>query len=107
MNFFFLMIRRPPSSTRTATLFPYTTPFRSTRRDVDVRRLETLRVVVKKPCHHPHEEGVGFRIVELLGLQNTRARRKKRRAYGGNYSRTIRARQFEIIFFRHTIFLSL
>src|SRR3546814_2175172 len=65
-----------------------------TRRDVDERRLETLRVVVKKPCHHPHEEGVGFRIVELLGLQNTRARRKKRRAYGGNYSRTIRARQF-------------
>src|SRR3546814_4222551 len=78
-----------------------------TRRDVDERRLETLRVVVKKPCHHPHEEGVGFRIVELLGLQNTSARRKKRRAYGGNYSRTIRARQFEILFYRHTIFLSL
>src|SRR3546814_5597235 len=27
--FFFLRIRRPPSSTRTATLFPYTTLFRS------------------------------------------------------------------------------
>src|SRR3546814_10356932 len=27
--FFFLMIRRPPSSTRTDTLFPYTTLFRS------------------------------------------------------------------------------
>src|SRR3546814_14407587 len=27
---FFLMIRRPPSSTRTDTLFPYTTLFRST-----------------------------------------------------------------------------
>src|SRR3546814_9244742 len=27
--FFFLMIRRPPRSTRTDTLFPYTTPFRS------------------------------------------------------------------------------
>src|SRR3546814_3455429 len=27
--FFFLMIRRPPSSTRTATLSPYTTLFRS------------------------------------------------------------------------------
>src|SRR3546814_11682017 len=26
---FFLMIRRPPRSTRTATLFPYTTLFRS------------------------------------------------------------------------------
>src|SRR3546814_18218650 len=30
--FFFLMIRRPPRSTRTDTLFPYTTLFRSTAR---------------------------------------------------------------------------
>src|SRR3546814_15650541 len=30
--FFFLMIRRPPRSTRTDTLFPYTTLFRSTER---------------------------------------------------------------------------
>src|SRR3546814_7886358 len=29
---FFLMIRRPPRSTRTDTLFPYTTLFRSRRR---------------------------------------------------------------------------
>src|SRR3546814_9967035 len=29
---FFLMIRRPPRSTRTDTLFPYTPLFRSTRR---------------------------------------------------------------------------
>src|SRR3546814_4976225 len=28
-DFFFLMIRRPPRSTRTDTLFPYTTLFRS------------------------------------------------------------------------------
>src|SRR3546814_16782301 len=28
-HFFFLMIRRPPKSTRSATLFPYTTLFRS------------------------------------------------------------------------------
>src|SRR3546814_11472404 len=28
---FFLMIRRPPSATRTNTLFPYTTLFRSNR----------------------------------------------------------------------------
>src|SRR3546814_4413652 len=28
-SFFFLMIRRPPRSTRTDTLFPYTTLFRS------------------------------------------------------------------------------
>src|SRR3546814_12702860 len=30
---FFLMIRRPPRSTRTDTLFPYTTLFRSEERD--------------------------------------------------------------------------
>src|SRR3546814_16593369 len=30
--FFFLMIRRPPRSTRTDTLFPYTTLFRSSQR---------------------------------------------------------------------------
>src|SRR3546814_16373473 len=29
INIFFLMIRRPPRSTRTDTLFPYTTLFRS------------------------------------------------------------------------------
>src|SRR3546814_19587788 len=34
--FFFLMIRRPPRSTRTDTLFPYTTLFRSH----DLPRLE-------------------------------------------------------------------
>src|SRR3546814_5122051 len=34
MLFFFLMIRRPPRSTRTDTLFPYTTLFRSDRSDV-------------------------------------------------------------------------
>src|SRR3546814_3750997 len=32
-SFVFLMIRRPPRSTRTDTLFPYTTLFRSTARD--------------------------------------------------------------------------
>src|SRR3546814_15307270 len=38
--FFFLMIRRPPRSTRTDTLFPYTTLFRSDRagRVVDRRQ---------------------------------------------------------------------
>src|SRR3546814_2188871 len=38
--FFFLMIRRPPRSTRTDTLFPYTTLFRSARA---ARRLHVVR----------------------------------------------------------------
>src|SRR3546814_5472653 len=33
-NVFFLMIRRPPRSTRTDTLFPYTTLFRSYQGDL-------------------------------------------------------------------------
>src|SRR3546814_8464868 len=37
--FFFVMIRRPPRSTRTDTLFPYTTLFRSSR------SLSALRIV--------------------------------------------------------------
>src|SRR3546814_8566588 len=34
--FFFLMIRRPPRATRTDTLFPYTTLFRSLQHEVVV-----------------------------------------------------------------------
>src|SRR3546814_10038594 len=37
MFFFFLMIRRPPRSTRTDTLFPYTTLFRSARATIPSR----------------------------------------------------------------------
>src|SRR3546814_3512680 len=38
------MIRRPPRSTRTDTLFPYTTLFRSMHSDVDtVERAEIIR----------------------------------------------------------------
>src|SRR5881409_4114774 len=39
--FFFLMIRRPPRSTRETTLFPYTTLFRSWRNGGSGRRGET------------------------------------------------------------------
>src|SRR3546814_16206631 len=44
-HFFFLMIRRPPRSTRTDTLFPYTTLFRSDR----VVRAEHAIGVVGEP----------------------------------------------------------
>src|SRR3546814_12107436 len=42
--FFFLMIRRPPRSTRTDTLFPYTTLFRSPNDVVDGRGVEIVAV---------------------------------------------------------------
>src|SRR3546814_18216813 len=43
-DFFFLMIRRPPSSTRTDTLFPYTTLFRSPAKS-DVHMEDVHRAV--------------------------------------------------------------
>src|SRR3546814_12035346 len=41
ITFFFLMIRRPPRSTRTDTLFPYTTLFRSLMTVNLLKRLES------------------------------------------------------------------
>src|SRR3546814_17760811 len=43
------MIRRPPRSTRTDTLFPYTTLFRSRARDLRELRLERLGVRLETP----------------------------------------------------------
>src|SRR3546814_10216497 len=44
-RFFVLMIRRPPRSTRTDTLFPYTTLFRSGR-----DRVDRLRALLDGAC---------------------------------------------------------
>src|SRR3546814_13197841 len=49
--FFFLMIRRPPRSTRTDTLFPYTTLFRSPCQGASPRRAGC-----QHQGHHPGDE---------------------------------------------------
>src|SRR3546814_16244509 len=54
--FFFVMIRRPPSATRTDTLFPYTTRFRSEghgRSRVTYKGQETPRVPLHHASHGP------------------------------------------------------
>src|SRR3546814_13034618 len=59
-GFFFLMIRRPPRSTRTSTLFPYTTHFRADRGvafDPDVRTQAQLFL-------HVHETVLEDRLVD-------------------------------------------
>src|SRR3546814_1495774 len=53
--FFFLMIRRPPRSTRTDTLFPYTTLFRS-----QVEEIRKLRAETSKHKSFTEEEIEGF-----------------------------------------------
>src|SRR3546814_12935748 len=64
---FFLMIRRPPRSTRTDTLFPYTTLFRSLHfgeKGVDQRLVW---------CHRRFEIGVfGLQIAKHRGIFDLR-----------------------------------
>src|SRR3546814_15329176 len=53
LSFFFLMIRRPPRSTRTDTLFPYTTLFRSLAycRERDIAEYARLKAFPIIPCN--------------------------------------------------------
>src|SRR3546814_10834646 len=62
MLFCFLMIRRPPRSTRTDTLFPYTTLFRSEVRPAHLQRPQRNRghadelshgMEARPALHHP------------------------------------------------------
>src|SRR3546814_8983682 len=65
--FFFLMIRRPPRSTRTDTLFPYTTLFRSDRRSGEIPgraghgRRHSRRSVLWRTAGGRHGPGPGRR----------------------------------------------
>src|SRR3546814_14776253 len=52
-EFCFLMIRRPPRSTRTDTLFPYTTLFRSSP-GAPGNAPEALRRLIRSPFHRSH-----------------------------------------------------
>src|SRR3546814_13018076 len=59
---FFLMIRRPPRSTRTDTLFPYTTLFRSRRPPpggTDAVLTRTARRRIHLRPRHPQTPGKG------------------------------------------------
>src|SRR3546814_6338195 len=64
--FFFLMIRRPPRSTRTDTLFPYTTLFRSYEAPSPVN----ARYVTKDVELHGQVVPAGSTMVLLNGAAN-------------------------------------
>src|SRR3546814_4683083 len=58
MFLFFLMIRRPPTSTRTDTLFPYTTLFRSLHRLRNLaHQFDRQQAVSQVGLFDPHEIG--------------------------------------------------
>src|SRR3546814_6668170 len=61
------MIRRPPRSTRTDTLFPYTTLFRS-HRQADALRGEQLVAAQLVACAHDRGRRVGGETAHQLEL---------------------------------------
>src|SRR3546814_9472603 len=63
MCFFFLMIRRPPRSTRTDTLFPYTTLFRSRIADAERAAAGGYRAGERGECRR-RWHGTGMRSEE-------------------------------------------
>src|SRR3546814_11286559 len=87
--FFFLMIRRPPRSTRTDTLFPYTTLFRSARQALQVlaqarssdrpvalkvaqARVETAEVAAQTAVTQAEIDRLDRERSELLDRKSTR-----------------------------------
>src|SRR3546814_10085413 len=56
--FFFLMIRRPPRSTRTDTLFPYTTLFRSRSRR-EIHKTPGRDLLHRLQVRHDGQQGAG------------------------------------------------
>src|SRR3546814_2982919 len=87
--FFFLMIRRPPRSTRTDTLFPYTTLFRTGgvgRRHVVAepgRRTDPTRMKMTDQPHTPNPASDGSNAAEhwFLRLQRGACSADERRAF--------------------------
>src|SRR3546814_2172981 len=69
---FFLMIRRPPRSTRTYTLFPYTTLFRS-------RTLNLLRFTLPcgRPPYHRTTLGNSSRVLPRRASQKESSQRSE------------------------------
>src|SRR3546814_8128046 len=87
--FFFLMIRRPPRSTRTDTLFPYTTLVRSPHRQEHA--LDDRVEGDQRGAERQHLSWAGAREcgrgerAQLHPVRQPAARRPVRRAYGAVY----------------------
>src|SRR3546814_17442147 len=79
--FFFLMIRRPPRTTRTDTLFPYTTLFRSEQEGIghsqvtlrNGRRASTARAFLKPAMKRPNLHVVTGAHTHRVLMQGRRA----------------------------------
>src|SRR3546814_8943229 len=94
--FVFLMIRRPPRSTRTDTLFPYTTLFRSTGRPRDAQAPILSPVCARQPIVRARPRPGRARAVRRLGSRYAEAdRRHPCRAWAARLRRALPERSEE------------
>src|SRR3546814_1581153 len=92
---FFLMIRRPPRSTRTDTLFPYTTLFRSERlAQTENQRDETARAL-KQLGQEKAELAQGFAALQSA-LRNAESDVRAAKRLIDNFERNRREDRDEI-----------
>src|SRR3546814_12981058 len=87
LSVFFLMIRRPPRSTRTDTLFPYTTLFRSERVPVYTGIWPDVRAAADQGC-----EGGTTKSLGRLKLRGWRRCRMYIRMFISNPDRQLAAK---------------
>src|SRR3546814_11173812 len=94
--FFVLMIRRPPRSTRTDTLFPYTTLFRSG--DGDVAQVDvaggalvpTVATIAARLDHRVEQRGIGAQHLQLRALRLGHVRGQDRKSVVAGKSVSVR-----------------
>src|SRR3546814_13705938 len=95
--FFFLMIRRPPRSTRTDTLFPYTTLFRSALTEGKSDETETLSAVAadRDPRRLRRWQWWArrFKPAQCRRGRDARARIQQRRGIAGRHHTAVRGEQ--------------
>src|SRR3546814_6558834 len=67
------MIRRPPRSTRTDTLFPYTTLFRSLLAPHPVDKQDVARAVRRVGCGREQNGLIGIGVTARAGVRQERS----------------------------------
>src|SRR3546814_8380517 len=95
------MIRRPPRSTRTDTLFPYTTLFRSQQRGSRGRPREHCTAISLRPYRGVKQDGLEDLAIDNEKGQTEQKPRRPARQRGGDFLLDIALPSFGIALAMH------